>query len=104
MSVLLGLVRRPNRFEETRSSPISGTEVVDAKSVRDIAKKRALNSAAFGLRDKRISLEITCLLEPVEQLQTEVRWVHSEVQLAEGLTKPLRACVLCKVLFMKSRP
>lgn len=62
-------------------------------------KKRTLNSAAFGLRDKRISLEIMCLLESVERLQTEVRWVHSEAQLADGLTKPFPAGVLHKVLF-----
>ena len=57
---------------------ISGTLVTDAKSVYDIMKKRTLNSAALGLKDKHISLEIMCLLESVERLKTETRWVHSE--------------------------
>ena len=77
---------------------IPGVLVVDAKSVYDILKKRTLNSAALGLRDKHVSLEILCLLEAVERLKTETRWVHSEAQLADGLTKVLPPGILHKVL------
>jgi len=77
---------------------IKGVLIVDAKSVYDILKKRTLNSAALGLRDKHVSLEILCLLEAVERLKTETRWVHSEAQLADGLTKVLPPGILHKVL------
>ena len=79
-------------------SQIKGVLIVDAKSVYDIMKKRTLNSAALGLRDKHVSLEILCLLEAVERLKTETRWVHSEAQLADGLTKVLPPGILHKVL------
>ena len=77
---------------------ISGTLVIDAKSLYDIVQKKDLNSAAFGLRDKHISLEVMCLLEAIQRLKTDVRWVHSEAQLADGLTKPLPPGILHKVL------
>ena len=83
---------------EDAISQISGTVVIDAKSVYDILKKRTLNSAAFGLKDKHVSLEIMCLMESIEKLKTETRWVHSDAQLADALTKPLPPGVLHKVL------
>ena len=77
---------------------IHGTLVIDAKSLYDIVQKRDLNSAAFGLRDKHVSLEIMCFLEALECLKTNVCWVHSEAQLADGLTKPLPPGIIHKVL------
>ena len=79
-------------------SKISGTVVVDAKALFDILSKRDLNSAAVGLKDKYSALEILCLLESLEALRTKSRWVHSDAQLADGLTKPLPAGNLHKVL------
>ena len=64
----------------------------------DIVQKRDLNSAAFGLREKHVSLEIMCLFEALESLKANVRWVHSEAQLPDRLTQPLPPGILHKVL------
>ena len=77
---------------------VRGAVVIDAKSLYDILLKRDLNSAAAGLKDKYSSLEVLCLLESLERLKTEVRWVHSHAQLADALTKPLPPGILHKVM------
>jgi hypothetical protein len=50
------------------------------------------------LKDKYSALEILCLLESLEKMQTTVRWVHSDAQLADHLTKPLPIGTLHKVM------
>ena len=79
------------RHADQAISAVRGAVVIDidAKSLYDILLKRNLNSAAAGLKDKYSSLEVLCLLESLERLRTEVRWVHSHAQLADALTKPL---------------
>ena len=77
---------------------ITAALVIDAKALYDIAQKRDLNSAGAGLRDKYSALEILCLLESLETHGATVRWVHSEAQLADELTKPLPAGILQKAL------
>jgi hypothetical protein len=57
-----------------------------------------LNSAGVGLRDKYTALEILCLLESIGKQKTSVRWVHSDAQLADHLTKPLPIRTLHKVM------
>ena len=96
-SELCGLeadLRNPDRS----ISQISGTVVVDAKSLFDVLEKRELNSAAVGVKDKYSALEILCLLESIERLKTGVRWVHSEAQVADAMTKPLPPGILHKIL------
>ena len=77
---------------------IPGAVVTDAKALFDILLKKDLNSAGLGLKDKYSSLEILCLLESLEKMQTTVRWVHSDAQLADHLTKPLPIGTLHKVM------
>ena len=79
-------------------SQIPGTVVTDAKALYDILSKRDMNSAGVGLKDKYSALEILCLLESIAKQQTSVRWVHSDAQLADHLTKPLPIGTLHKVL------
>ena len=50
------------------------------------------------MKDKYSSLEVLCLLESLERLRTEVRWVHSHAQLAGALTKPPPPGILHKVM------
>ena len=75
-----------------------GTVVIDAKSLYDILLKKELNSSGAGLKDKYSTLEVLCLLESLEKMKTEVRWVHSEAQVADGLTKPLPPGILHKIM------
>lgn len=77
---------------------VPGTLVIDAKALYDVLMKKDLNSAGGGLKDKFSSLEILCLLESIESHSTLVRWVHSEAQLADAMTKPLPQGVLQKVM------
>ena len=77
---------------------VPGTLVVDAKALYDVLQKKDLNSAGGGLKDKFSSLEVLCLLESIESHNTLVRWVHSEAQLADAMTKPLPQGVLQKVM------
>ena len=84
--------------KEKSIAKISGTVVIDAKALYDILLKRDMNSSGAGLKDKFSALEVLCLLESLERLSTNVRWVHSEAQVADALTKPLPPGVLHKIL------
>ncbi|CAK9046645.1 unnamed protein product [Durusdinium trenchii] len=77
---------------------VVGGVVVDAKALYDVLLKRDLNSSGAGLKDKFTALEVLCLLESLESNSTVVRWVHSNAQLADALTKPLPLGVLQKSL------
>ena len=68
-------------------------------SLRDSVEERSeFSCTAAGLKDKYSSLEVLCLLESLERLRTEVRWVHSHAQLAGALTKPPPPGILHKVM------
>ena len=60
----------------------------DAGSLYDLLHKKALNSSAGGLKEKYTALEALSLLERLQQTRTEVRWVHSDAQVADAMTKP----------------
>ncbi|CAK9113409.1 unnamed protein product, partial [Durusdinium trenchii] len=79
-------------------SQVPGCVVIDAKALYDVLMKKDLNSSGLGLRDKFSALEILCLLESIDLNKTTVRWVHSEAQLADALTKPLPAGALFKAI------
>ena len=77
---------------------ITGAVVIDARALFDVLRKRDLNSSGAGLKDKFSALEILCLIESLEANSTMVRWVHSDAQLADALTKPLPLGVLHKAM------
>ena len=94
---LLGLevqLRQP----ESAVSQVPAAVVTDAKALYDILVKQDLNSSGLGLKDKYSTLEILCLLESLGKMKTLTRWVHSDAQLADHLTKPLPAGTLHRVL------
>ena len=64
------------------TSILQPTMVTDAKSVYDSYHKESMSSV-----DKRSGLEIRVVKEQLQSLNGKLRWVSSERQLADGLTK-----------------
>lgn len=77
---------------------ITGAVVIDAKSLYDMLMKGDMNSSAGGMKDKYSALEARCLLERLQHGRTQVRWVHSLAQIADGLTKAGQCQQLMKAL------
>ncbi|CAJ1422108.1 unnamed protein product [Effrenium voratum] len=85
---LLGMDIPPAEMTKALQA-VKGTLVTDAKSLYDVVKRGDLNSAGAGLKEKYSTLEFLSLLERLKTGRTAVRWVHSDAQLADALTKPL---------------
>ena len=75
-----------------------GVMVTDARSLFDIIKKGPISTSGFGLKEKYSALDMMSVFQRLAKCQTETRWVHSEAQLADGLTKPVPNAVLLRVL------
>ena len=82
----------------TEIRDIPGILVTDAKSLYDVLHKEDLNSAAGGLQEKYSALELLSLCERVREGQTSVRWVNSDAQIADSLTKPTKPGALHQLL------
>ena len=57
--------------------------VIDCKALFDGLKRENIQQAA----DKRVALECLVAKELIENMKCQVRWISSERQLADGLTK-----------------
>ena len=68
-----------------RRSP--GIMVTDAKSLYDIIKKGVQNTSGLGLKEKYSALDMLSVFQRLAKCGTETRWVHSEAQLADAMTK-----------------
>ncbi len=77
---------------------IAGVLVTDARSLYDVVKRGNLNSSGLGLKEKYSVLDMLAVLQRLEKCQTAVRWVHSEIQLADSLTKHVTNSLLTRVL------
>ncbi|CAK0888982.1 unnamed protein product [Prorocentrum cordatum] len=73
-------------------SSCPGVLVTDGKSGYDAIEKS--ESAGLGLRDKRTSIECLGIRQQKEQTALQIRWVHSDAMLADGLSKDRAAKVL----------
>ncbi|CAK0829538.1 unnamed protein product [Prorocentrum cordatum] len=73
-------------------SSCPGVLATDGKSGYDAIEKS--ESAGLGLRDKRTSIECLGIRQQKEQTALQIRWVHSDAMLADGLTKDRAAKVL----------
>ncbi|CAK0907600.1 unnamed protein product, partial [Prorocentrum cordatum] len=73
-------------------SSCPGVLVTNGKSGYDAIEKS--ESAGLGLRDKRTSIECLGIRQQKEQTALQIRWVHSDAMLADGLTKDRAAKVL----------
>ena len=63
---------------------ISGTVVIDAKSIYDVLTSQ---NQPIQLSEKRTALEMLAYLKNTEANGPETRWVHGEANIADGLTK-----------------
>ena len=63
----------------------TGIIVLDATGVYDAVQNSS--SAALGLTDKRSGIELLGLKDSVEEHDTDPRWYHGDIQLADGMTK-----------------
>ncbi|CAE7315089.1 TY1B-A [Symbiodinium sp. CCMP2592] len=77
---------------------VPGALVTDAKSLYDVLRKDDLNSAAGGLSEKYSALELLSLSERVREGKTVIRWVNSDAQVADALTKPAKPGALHQLL------
>ena len=67
-----------------KPSPLEPTLITDAKALYDSYYRESLSS---GLTDKRTGLEIKVLREGLESLGGRLKWISSERQYADSLTK-----------------
>ena len=81
--LLLGSANLGNAAEEVAQVP--GALVLDCKSLFDSVGRS--ESSALGMSDKRAAIEALSLKRSVTATGTQLRWVHSEAQLADVMTK-----------------
>ena len=66
-------------------SRVGGCLIIDAKGVYDTIHRN--ESAALSMSDKRSAVEGLALRESLGRTKTQLRWCHSEANIADGLTK-----------------
>ena len=88
----------PLRHPEECVKKIPGVMVTDAKSLFDVIGKGDKNSSGLGMKEKYSALEVLSLIQRLEMCDTKTRWVHSETQLADGLTKHIPNCSLVRTM------
>jgi hypothetical protein len=62
-----------------------GLLITDAKSIYDAVTRS--ETQGLGLQEKQSALELLGVKEQIQRDETDLRWVHSQAQLADGLTK-----------------
>lgn len=77
----------PLKAPEEIVSKIKGVLVTDARSLYDIVIKGEQNASGLGVREKYSALELLSVLQRLTRCKTVTRWVHSEAQLADAMTK-----------------
>ena len=75
-----------------------GVMITDAKSLYDIIQKGIHMTSGFGLKEKYSVLDMMSVFQRLELGNTHTRWVHSDAQLADALTKPVANSSLIRVL------
>ena len=94
---MCGLTLPAKGFEEVVSQ-IKGALVTDARSLYDTVQKGDRNTSGLGLKEKYSALELLSVIQRLQLCNTIVRWVHSEAQLADAMTKRLTTSALNKVI------
>ena len=88
-----GLVDLRKAGEQIAATPAA--LLIDAKGVFDSVSRS--ESAALPMSDKRSAVEGLALKESIARTRTRLRWIHSEINVADGLTKfDHRACQLVR--------
>ena len=75
-----------------------GILVTDARSLYDIVQKGPINTSGFGLKEKYSVLDMMSVFQRLRKGQTTTRWVHSDSQIADALTKYIANSSLVRVL------
>ena len=76
-------VSKGNEDAAVRAS--RGLLITDAKSIYDAITRS--ETQGLGLQEKQSALELLGVKEQIQRDGTDLRWVHSQAQLADGLTK-----------------
>lgn len=74
---------------------LSPTFITDAKALYDSYHRDAINR---GSTDKRTNLELRVVREQVEGMNGVLKWISSERQFGDGLTKIAARQLLCDLL------
>ena len=89
----VGPVDYSNKDDVNRAiSACPAALVTDGKSGYDAIERS--ESAGLGMRDKRTAIECLGIRQQKEQTALQMKWVHSDAMLADGLTKPAAARAL----------
>ena len=90
MRLLLAELLNPTQVDlnivDDAVSGIDGTTVMDCKTLWDGLCKS--ENAKLGMANKRSAIECMECRQRMERSKVNVRWVGSDHQLADGLTKP----------------
>ena len=91
------LVDPRQRLKELLGAPslLSPTMITDAKALYDSYHREGVGSSVV---DKRVSLEIRVMKDRLTSLGGSLRWMSSERQLADGLTKESARALLAQRL------
>jgi hypothetical protein len=80
---------------------VKGVLVTDARSLFDVIQKGP--GMAGCLKEKCSILDMMSVFQRLERGQTITRWVHSDAQIADSLTKPVANSSLIHASFVKGR-
>ena len=94
-----GCIMDPHILREqlNQTSPLEPTVVTDAKALYDSYYKEGAGSVSQSV-DKRTGLEIKVAKEQLMSLSGTLRWISSERQFADGLTKASARALLAERL------
>ena len=77
------------KTDQVRSLIPKGIMVPDCKSLYDALARS--ESQGLGLSEKRTAIEVTTTRQQMEATGIESKWVNSDRQLVDSLTKPMAA-------------
>lgn len=92
----------PLRNPEQVVASVPGVMVTDARSLYDVIHKGNQATSGLGLKEKYSALEIMSVMQRLQLCGTQTRWVHSDAQLADALTKRLTTSSLKRVLSLNT--
>lgn len=87
-SFLLHIIRGPE-FDPRQpyADQAEGALIVDAKALYDAILKNSMASIQSKVTDTRTAIELGIIKQDLEHICAKLRWVSSERQIADGLTK-----------------
>ena len=88
----------PDRDPASVLHKIPGVLVTDARSLYDIIHKGPKMAGSLSLKEKYSILDLLGVFQRLSKGATITRWVHSDAQIADNLTKPAANSALLKVL------